>query len=64
MNLNIPIIHLQLLQDFWQSCLSQVSLSHQESSISLLSLLFRGQMEWEPQSHKINQTDHMGYNLI
>ena len=38
------------------------SLSHQETSISLLSLSLRGQTEWKPQSKKTIQTDHMGHN--
>ena len=33
-----------------------VSLSQQETSISLLSLSLRGQTEWKPQSQKTNQT--------
>ena len=41
-----------------------VSLSHQEASISLLSLSFRGQTEWKPQSQKTNQTDHMDHRLV
>ena len=32
------------------------SLSHQEASISLLSLSIRGQTEWKPQSQKTNLT--------
>ena len=32
-----------------------VSLSHQEASISFLSLSIRGQTEWKPQSQKTNQ---------
>ena len=32
-----------------------VSLSHQEASISLLSLSIRGRTEWKPQSQKTNQ---------
>ena len=38
------------------------SLSHQEASISLLSI--RGQTEWNPQSQKTNQTDHMDHSLV
>ena len=43
-----------------------VSLSHKlmEASISLLSLSFRGQTEWKPQSQKTNQTDHMKHSLV
>ena len=41
-----------------------VSLSHQEASISLLSLFPRGQTEWKPQSQKTNQTDHMDHSLV
>ena len=36
-----------------------VSLSHQEASISLLSI--RGQKEWKPQSQK---TDYMDHSLV
>ena len=42
----------------------QVNLSHQEASISLLSLSFRGQTEWKPQSRKTNQTDPMDHSLV
>ena len=35
-----------------------VSLSHEETSISLLSFSIRGHTEWKPQSQKTNQTDH------
>ena len=41
-----------------------VSLSHQEASISLLSLSIRGQTEWKPESQKTNQTDHMDHSLF
>ena len=41
-----------------------VGLSHQEASISLLSLSVRGQKEWKPQSRKTNQTDHMDHSLV
>ena len=41
-----------------------VSLSHQEASISLLSLSIRGQTEWNPQSQKRNQTDHVDHSLV
>ena len=41
-----------------------VSLSHQEASISLLSLSIRGQTEWNPQSQKTNQTDHVDHSLV
>ena len=37
-----------------------VSLSHQEASINLLSFS-RSQTEWNPQSQKTNQTDHMDH---
>ena len=43
---------------------SRVSLSHQESSISLLSLYIREQTEWKLQSQKTNQTDHMDHTLV
>ena len=43
---------------------SSVSLSHQEASISLLSLSIRGQTEWKPQSQKTNQTGHMIHSLV
>ena len=42
----------------------QVSLSHQEASISLLSLFIRRQTEWKPKSQKTNQTDHMDHSLV
>ena len=41
-----------------------VIVSHQEASITLLSLFIRGQTEWKPQSQKNNQTDHMDYSLV
>ena len=41
-----------------------VSVSHQETSISLLSLFIRGKTEWKPQSQKTNQTDHMDHSLV
>ena len=41
-----------------------VSLSHQEASISLLSLFIRGQIEWKPQSQETNQTDYMDHSLV
>ena len=41
-----------------------VSLSHQEDSISLLSLSLRKQTEWKPQSQKTNQTDHMDHSFV
>ena len=41
-----------------------VSLSHQEASISLLSLFIRRQTEWKPKSQKTNQTDHMDHSLV
>jgi len=47
-----------------QSVSPTVSLSHQEASISLLSLSLRGQTEWKPQSQKTNQTDHMDHSLV
>ena len=40
-----------------------ISLSHQEASISLLSLSIREQTEWKSQSQKTNQTDHMTTSL-
>ena len=40
-----------------------VSLSHQEASISLLSLSIREQTEWKSQSQKTNQIDHMTTSL-
>ena len=40
-----------------------VSLSHQEASISLLSLSIRGQTDLKPQSQKTNQLDHMDHSL-
>ena len=44
--------------------LSQSLLSHQEASISLLSLSITGKTEWKPQLKKINQTDHMDHSLV
>ena len=41
-----------------------VSLSHQEASISLLSFSIRGQTDWKPQSHKINQSNHVEHSLV
>ena len=41
-----------------------VIVSHQEASITLLSLFIRGQTEWKPWSQKTNQTDHMDFNLV
>ena len=41
-----------------------VGLSHQEASISLLSLSLRGQTEWKPQSQKTNQANHMDHSLV
>ena len=38
-----------------------VSLSHQEASVSPLSLSIR---EWKPQSQKTNQTDRMDHSLV
>ena len=32
--------------------------------IILLSLSVRGQIEWKPQSQKINQTDHMDHSFV
>ena len=60
------------IKDYWAwPCPSEqnpvslsVSLSHQEASISLLSLSLRGQTEWKPQSQKNNQTDHMDHSLV
>ena len=33
--------------------------SHQQASITLLSLSIRGQIEWKPQLQETNQTDHL-----
>ena len=60
------------IKDYWAwPCPSEqdpvspiVTVSHQEASITLLSLFIRGQTEWKPQSHKINQTDPMDYSLV
>ena len=41
-----------------------VSISHQEASISLLYLSFRGQTGWKLQSKKTNQTNHMDQSLV
>ena len=41
-----------------------VNLSHQEVSISLLSLSIRGQTDWKPQSQKTSQSDHMDHSLV
>ena len=41
-----------------------VSLSHQEASISVLTLSVRGQTEWKPQSQKTNQTDHVDHSFV
>ena len=41
-----------------------VSLTHQEASISLLSLSVRGQTEWKSQSQETNQTDHTDHSLV
>ena len=41
-----------------------LSLSHQEASVSLLSLSIRGKTEWKPQSQTTNQTDHMDHSLV
>ena len=41
-----------------------ISLSHQEASISLLSLSIWGQTEWKPQLQKTNQIDHMDHNPV
>ena len=40
------------------------SLSHQETSISLLPLSLQGRTGWKPQSQKTNQTDHMDHGLV
>ena len=45
-----------------QDPVSLCSLSHQEASISLLSI--QGQTEWKTQSKKMNQTDHLDHSLI
>ena len=60
------------LKIYWAwPCLSEqdsvfpsVSLSHQEASISFLSLYISGPTEWKPQSQKTNQTDHMDHSLF
>ena len=50
---------------FWMlSFKPQLSLYHQEASISLLCFSIRGQTEWKPQSQKTNQTDHMEHSLV
>ena len=41
-----------------------VSLSHQEASISILTLSIKGQTEWKPQSQKTNQPDHTDHSLV
>ena len=41
-----------------------ISPSHQEASISLLSLSIRGQTDWKPQSQKTNQFDHKDHSLV
>ena len=41
-----------------------VSLSHQETSISLLSFFIREQTDWKPQPQKTNQSDHMDHSLV
>ena len=41
-----------------------VYLSHQEASISPLSLFIRGQTDWKPQSQKTNQSDYMDHSLL
>ena len=46
------------------SVFPSVSLSNQEASITLLSLPFRGQTEWKPQSQKTNPTDLMNHSLV
>ena len=40
-----------------------VSLSHQETFISLLSFSIRGHTDWKPQSQKTNQSNHMDHSL-
>ena len=40
----------------WFAIPPQVSLSHQEASISLLSFSIRGQTDWKQQSQKTNQS--------
>ena len=47
-----------------QDPVSPQSLSHLDTSISLLSLSIRGQTEWKPQSQKTNQSDHMDHSLV
>ena len=44
--------------------LPSITLSHQEASLSLLSLSIRGQTEWKPQSQKTNQSDHVDHSLV
>ena len=41
-----------------------VSFSHQEASISLLSLSIKGRQNEKPQSQKTNQSDHMDHSLV
>ena len=41
-----------------------ITLSHQEASISLLSVSIRGQTDWKPQSQKTNQTDYKDHSLV
>ena len=38
--------------------------SHQEASISLVTLSIRGRIEWKPLSQKTSQTDHMDHSLV
>ena len=46
--LNLPLSHL----------------SHQQVSISLFSFSIRGKTDWNPQSQKTNQSDHMDHSLV
>ena len=41
-----------------------LSLSHQETSISLLSFTIRGQTDWKQQSQETNQSNHMDHSLF
>ena len=41
-----------------------ISLSHQETSISLLSCSIRGHIDWKPQWQKTSQSDHMDSSLV
>ena len=43
---------------------TELNLSHQEASISLLSLSLRGNADWKTQTQKTNQTDHLDHSLV